>query len=311
VLWFRTSAEYHQVSFEARGRWYTLALAREGFLLAVPPQPSPDPAARHEAEELIARIRNDQFLWVIYPNGADEGDAYCGDAEPIEGTAVERAAQVPSRADLLPPLLAALEDPDRFAAAHLLLCYRLRSPRGRFVSTTSIPDRFFTRQSCQWDRRFGHSRLHWVRTELDGLSFTLNAWIPHDKDAPSRWNKDMDFHGAAAEADATQICAVRDLWHSRLDVPVFAVAWRHAFFVAMVLPVAQVVLIARRHRRRAAALRENRCVECGYDLRGHAKGVRCPECGSPNTAVPPAAPPSARARPNDALTRGLPDQETP
>jgi hypothetical protein len=32
----------------------------------------------------------------------------------------------------------------------------------------------------------------------------------------------------------------------------------------------------RRTRRRRAGL----CAECGYDLRAHAKGERCPECGT-------------------------------
>lgn len=40
-----------------------------------------------------------------------------------------------------------------------------------------------------------------------------------------------------------------------------------------------------RSRRTAAVLGEKRCRRCGYDLRGHAEGGCCPECGVPHEPV--------------------------
>ncbi len=36
-----------------------------------------------------------------------------------------------------------------------------------------------------------------------------------------------------------------------------------------------------RSERAATRLRKGLCVKCGYDLRAHSGGDRCPECGSP------------------------------
>jgi hypothetical protein len=46
--------------------------------------------------------------------------------------------------------------------------------------------------------------------------------------------------------------------------------------VFLALPVFVVVRLARAHRRE----RGHRCKQCGYDLRAHSGGDRCPECGT-------------------------------
>ena len=53
---------------------------------------------------------------------------------------------------------------------------------------------------------------------------------------------------------------------------------RYALILLSILPAVWVVRFARQapaNRRRA----QGRCESCGYDLRAHAKGERCPECG--------------------------------
>ncbi|HYE21152.1 MAG TPA: hypothetical protein VEA69_22080 [Tepidisphaeraceae bacterium] len=47
-----------------------------------------------------------------------------------------------------------------------------------------------------------------------------------------------------------------------------------------------------RRRRRRRRLATGQCLKCGYDLRGHAAGARCPECGTGVPAETPAVRPA-------------------
>lgn len=46
------------------------------------------------------------------------------------------------------------------------------------------------------------------------------------------------------------------------------------------IPAGAIVVRARRSLRRRRRVRADRCVACGYDLRGSARSGRCPECGA-------------------------------
>ncbi|HSI37062.1 MAG TPA: hypothetical protein VK986_25975 [Tepidisphaeraceae bacterium] len=54
--------------------------------------------------------------------------------------------------------------------------------------------------------------------------------------------------------------------------------------LAAVLPTVLVVRWQRRLRQACFGM----CLTCGYDLRGHAPGARCPECGTGGPVEAPA-----------------------
>lgn len=55
--------------------------------------------------------------------------------------------------------------------------------------------------------------------------------------------------------------------------------------IAIVVMCGLIVLDARRKRVARERLRQGLCSACGYDLRAHATGDRCPECGAPVPAI--------------------------
>jgi hypothetical protein len=59
-------------------------------------------------------------------------------------------------------------------------------------------------------------------------------------------------------------------------------------FIATGVSVAIGSIGSFRAWRWATRLRTGLCVQCGYDLRAHAGGERCPECGWPLDARPAA-----------------------
>jgi hypothetical protein len=155
-------------------------------------------------------------------------------------------------------LLAPLDDPDRFAAAHVAL--RARKPLGE-----------------RWDRAadgtpiWNWAGLH-VRTPRPT---TADIDTPAGPDKHSAWISANEW-----SADPADRPALRDAWATRLaQTRAAAPLWPIAL-AFLLLPATR----ARHHWQRARRRRANRCPTCNYDLR--ATPDRCPECGTTPVTPP-------------------------
>jgi hypothetical protein len=70
---------------------------------------------------------------------------------------------------------------------------------------------------------------------------------------------------------------------SRAEVPYWFV------LAVLFMPCGLWLVHARASRTRARRARSNQCLQCGYDLRAHGEGERCPECGGAPGGEPAAA----------------------
>jgi hypothetical protein len=167
--------------------------------------------------------------------------------------------------DAARPMLEALDDPRRFAAAHVMLEHVAPSPR-RLVRPTDV---FALPESAvpKWN---GHV---WV-LDYCGLCVEL--------DPAPKPPVDAGHHGVfgryqgepTVRIDPAQLTALRAYWHSRLDRRIGSVAYWAVIAPGLVLPA----LFMRSRWVRNHRLRLGLCLSCGYDLR--ATRDRCPECGA-------------------------------
>jgi hypothetical protein len=162
-------------------------------------------------------------------------------------------------AQLVPALLIALEHPDKFAVAHLLLDMNLADP------------------TSERRRRIEPQAAGSVRYVLDGLTFEVRAVGEGSRDA-THLADDEEVVEAVSSVDVAQLPAIRDLWHRRLDVPVVALSHWSSFVALLVLPTSISAAYIYRQLRGRSFADAGRCPSCGYDLR--ASPERCPECGA-------------------------------
>jgi hypothetical protein len=144
----------------------------------------------------------------------------------------------------------------------------------------------------QWHGAKPGNLFTWIRMQVeesgDGWRFETKSdarkWS--ERDWPSRWGifrwNFYDRHYPQATIVYREFAA--PLWF----VALVAGAW----------PLASIAFAFRRWRKRRRAVREGRCVRCGYDLRatpaagGELLAV-CPECGAASsTRNTPSPPPS-------------------
>ena len=125
-LWWRSRQVDDRLSYHFRGGRYTLSSTGGQLVLFGPPAESPWEPIRREVADAVGRLRNDQLLWEEYwiPQ-SHSAIGMNGRVTPRPGTATATLSERFSAWEKQVALLAALEDPDRFAAADLLLSQRL------------------------------------------------------------------------------------------------------------------------------------------------------------------------------------------
>jgi hypothetical protein len=259
---------------------FTIISSREGiWLYGPPPQPpSADPAARREAEHLVANFNNDQVHWLGWASHPEDPPRWNVDyPAPYDDTpaAAAYAYRSQQRAALMRPLLAALEDPKRVVAAHLIL---LGKPTAfmSYVPGQPVPGRLFVKP--KWDDvNNPHENLPWMAMDFQGLPLTLSRYTNGDGGGDytslGEWIADL-----SGDPDRGALPAVRGKWHRSLDVRIAGAAHWKLVAAAAVLPLVSAGRVIRKltlaRRRRRIGL----CRVCGYDLR--ATPDRCPECGA-------------------------------
>lgn len=157
-------------------------------------------------------------------------------------------------------LVAALDDPDRFAAAHLALAYRRNTPFNGLRPDTGVT----------LTRTDGHPTV-----DLDGLRLQLPDYAAAASD--DEISRRRDGPPLPITIDPAAQPRLRQLWNARLAAPVASLRLWQATPPLLILPALQAWSIARHHRRKSRA-RRGLCPTCAYDLR--ASPDRCPECGT-------------------------------
>ena len=257
------------------------------------------PARTGSATELSAagyasRLRNSQVVWPSVVLDEQNQLSLASQASAAPDTPPSELLQIADVRQTGGPLLKALEDPDRIAAAHFVLVGSVsqvlygRLPNGAFYLTRRIrptplltwTQRLLSDPLVRLDasgRVLPHSILidfNGLRMELwpDGASLNRSAYPVHVE----------GDSGDGFRVDASSFDGVRDFWHRQLDRRVVGVsAWVMPSIVS-VYPLIVAASVVMKHR---ARLRAGCCRTCSYNLTGNTSGV-CPECGTPVANAP-------------------------
>ena len=274
ALWARSRRGGKHFSFVARGDRYTFTSADGVIALRGAPPPSADPRTREAARAGVTALHNDQVRWFACFWGTTFGDGISVASPNTRWRSeAQRLEDGFAAADLARPLLAALEDPDRFIAAHVLLALKYDGVEV-FLNTRPLPEEGRYLGRCDDDKNGAYEKSPWLEADYAGLTVTFPRWT-------GSWvatNRGDWSHEVAADVEPQRMRAAREQWHRRLDVPLGSA--RHATLTAAaaVLPLVRFGTILRRRRSARNRRGAGRCPACGYDLR--ATPGRCPECGT-------------------------------
>jgi hypothetical protein len=284
MLWARSDRIHSRIGYSTNQARYTLHLHKGKLTLMGPPS-SAKGQSTVDTRQAIARLKNRDCAWsIIMPADTEEAFRLSeqlsriararqnGSTDTLDqadvssrtynlGLSCERfgpdlkwtEATSWEREPFIRPLLLALDDPDRFIAAHALLkC---------LGSTTVVVG------ECDW--RGAKSSI--------GNSDPLCIELLPDAYAISQPFDDFKVFKYTAQgawrADPSQLPRIRDYWHDRLDVTIASFPIWSLLIPSLLLPA----LSLRHHLRQSHRRKNGLCPTCGYNLK--ATPTRCPESG--------------------------------
>jgi hypothetical protein len=258
----------------AKGR---LALRAAASGIAVRSSRIPASNELAAAAEAIDRLRNGDVRYQLETQRVEGGwkPHFCRAECDWYHMHVERVGLSKAAAEWA--CLQALEDPTRFAAAHVALSFLSNSPVTDSVSVN------------------GSTHV----ANIDGLVVTLRPKLPDrppDREIPTdppdtpehlkyrgpffpggerrMWDPiRVQCQGPEASVDASQIPLIRRRWQDRLHSELLVIPYWLLIIALITYPAVTCIRVARNIHARKHGL----CPNCRYDLRsGHE---RCPECG--------------------------------
>lgn len=240
----------HHWGFSTLHNRYTFTIEFGQLWIHCSPPANRTPAEARAWEEL-KRLRNDDLeLTVFHSKGVSL-------AEPLfrPGSVGSKLQHLRGASDQ--PFLRALDSPNKFVAAMVLL-------DARHSSTGGAPPT-------------------WLIDNRNGAPLLSGFHSARGVD----WPDGISRHVAMSQmkVDVGLLDEFRNIWHEKLDSSILSLNlwWIVAFLFCPILSVTARLL------QRVRRSRTGRCIRCGYDLRA-STGV-CPECGSPipkNASTPSA-----------------------
>lgn len=288
-VWWRSYRIHGRVGYLAADGRYTLHAWRGRLLISGPPPNGPDDET---ARKPAARMSNDELD--IIPSAQQRRDGSSnyevfvthrtGKGLPCSEFAW-RYGPLPANdpASAWPPLLQALEDPGKFAAADEVLGHLWssihRPPWGGTVAPAAPPSSPLALAVTPRPLRPAESRGDEVTAYAGFLPIHYHV-RDLTREVRSQFGKIHVGEPGVARIDASDavMAAVRDFWHDLLDVVVWSAPLLPFAVLSALPPLLWCVSRLRRVIVRRRRTRLGLCRACGYDLR--ASHGTCSECGA-------------------------------